>query len=134
MSSSFGRYLTTFFKTGGISVRMRLINDHNGPLVITGSATISGKSIGTITVTAGSDLRVNGEVSGDILVEPGGALALFGRVKGAVINHSGAVDIFGFVGRVADVGKTETYVCRGAIVGGKRAPKPGKLSSIFQQA
>ena len=57
---------------------------------------------------------------------------LLGRVKGEVVNEGGAVDVFGYVGRVSDVGTTETYVSRGAIIGGRRASRPSKLSRMTQ--
>jgi hypothetical protein len=42
------------------------------------------------------------------------------------------VDIFGFVGRVADTGPTEGLVSRGAIIGGKRASVPSRLSVFLR--
>jgi cytoskeletal protein CcmA (bactofilin family) len=108
----------------------RIIESHTGPLDVTEPTTLMGKLIGNVTIAEGADLKVAGEVVGEVVVRRGGALVLLGRIKGGVLNEGGAVDIIGFVGRVSDVGETETYVSRGAIIGGKRASKPGKLSTV----
>lgn len=107
-----------------------ITENRTGAVDITGPTTLSGNVEGVVTVEEGAELRLTGEVTGDVVVKHRGALVLIGQVKGAVRNEGGAVDIFGFVGRVEDLGETETYVSRGAIIGGKRASRPGKLSSL----
>jgi cytoskeletal protein CcmA (bactofilin family) len=106
----------------------RIEEDVQGPIEITGAVTILSTVTGDVTVAENAELRLTGEVAGSITVRAKGALVLIGRVKGAVVNEGGAVDIFGFVGRASDVGTTETYVSRGAIIGGKRASRPSRLS------
>lgn len=99
-----------------------------GDLDIVDAVTIAGKVLGSVTVHQGAELRITGEINGDVVVKRGGSLILIGRIKGAIVNEGGAVDIFGFVGRVELAEGTNAYVSRGAIVGGERASRVGKLS------
>ncbi|HEY0626169.1 MAG TPA: hypothetical protein VGD10_05490 [Allosphingosinicella sp.] len=108
---------------------MRIIENHLGPLNVTSSTVVSGEVVGKVTVRAGGKLKITGTVKGDVVVEQQGVLVLLGNVKGTVVNEGGAVDIFGFTGAVQDVGDARSYVSRGAIIGGKRASKPGRLPS-----
>jgi cytoskeletal protein CcmA (bactofilin family) len=110
----------------------RIDEDCAGPLEIVGQTSISAVVTGNVTVPDGAALRLGGQVNGDIVVRPGGSLVLIGTVKGAVRNEGGAVDIFGFVGRVSDTGNTESFVSRGAIIGGRRASVPSKLSAFLR--
>jgi hypothetical protein len=107
---------------------MRIEDDTDGPLEITEGTTITAIITGAVFVAADAELRLAGQVNGDVTVRRGGALILTGTVKGAVINEGGAVDIFGFVGRVEDRGDTETMVSRGAIIGGKRSVRAAGLA------
>lgn len=100
------------------------------PLEIFESVTIRSTITGDVVINEAAELRLLGEVIGTVIVRQGGALILIGRVKGEVRNEGGAVDIFGFAGRVLDVGAAETYVSRGAIIGGHRASRPSRLSSM----
>ncbi|WP_374943843.1 hypothetical protein [Sphingomonas sp.] len=94
------------------------------PLRIDGPTSITTAVVRDIVVAAGGSLRLSGQVQGDITVLPGGALIMLGVVKGGVINKGGDVDVFGFVGRIEDRGTTDTMLSMGAIVGGKRVPRP----------
>ena len=107
---------------------MRIEDDTDGPLEITERTTITAIVTGAVYVAAGAELRLAGQVNGDVTVRRGGALIMTGTVKGAVINEGGAVDIFGFAGRVEDRGDTETMVSRGAIIGGKRSVRAAALA------
>lgn len=110
---------------------VRVINETwTGPLEVCESTVISAPAESDIVVLDGAELVLKGEITGSVTVRPGGALVLIGRVKGVVVNEGGAVDIFGYVGKVVDAGSTETYVSRGAIIGGKRASRPSKLSAM----
>ncbi len=114
-----------------IDTMRRIEEDWNGPLEIIDAVAITSIVTGDITVHAGGELTLRGKVTGTITVRPAGSLVLLGQVKGSIVNEGGAVDIFGFVGNVRDVGVTETYVSRGAIVGGKRASRPSRLSVML---
>ena len=109
----------------------RIDADRAGPLEIAGRTQLAATVTGTVVVAAGAELRLTGEVHGEVVVRPGGELVLLGRVKGAVINEGGAVSIFGFAGRVEDRGASESWLSRGAIVGGVRAARPMKLSRFL---
>lgn len=109
----------------------RIDEDREGPLEIAGRTHLTATVTGTVVVPAGAELRLSGQVNGEVVVRPGGDLVLLGTVKGAVINEGGAVGIFGFVGRVEDRGDKESWVSRGAIVGGVRSPRPMKLSRFL---
>lgn len=109
----------------------RIDEDRKGPLEIAGRTHLTATVTGTVIVAAGAELRLSGQVNGEVVVRPGGDLILLGTVKGAVINEGGAVGIFGFVGRVEDRGDKESWVSRGAIVGGVRSPRPMKLSRFL---
>ena len=108
----------------------KIEQDCDGPLEIAGTALVSANIRGDVLISEGASARVTGEIVGTVTVRKTGALVLVGRVKGAVINEGGAVDIFGFVGRVSDTGDTETWASAGAIIGGQRVKAPSKLSKL----
>ena len=109
---------------------IRITEDHEGPLQISEPTVISSTVTGSVTILNDGQLRLTGQVVGDIMIRPGAELVVIGKVRGAVVNEGGAVDIFGFVGRVDDTGATETMISRGAIIGGKRASKPSRFSTF----
>ncbi|MDQ2763832.1 MAG: hypothetical protein M3Y22_10230 [Pseudomonadota bacterium] len=98
-------------------------SDCSGPLTIDGLAAITAIVVGNVQVSSGGTLRLSGQVEGTVTVKPGGSLIMLGKIKGAIINEGGAVDVFGFVGRIEDAGDTDTMLSMGAIVGGKRVPR-----------
>lgn len=110
---------------------LTISEDRQGEIEVRGPAIITSQIIGDVTVAKDGELRLMGEVLGNIIVKPSGGLIVLGRVKGKIINEGGAVDIFGFVGQISDCGTTETFLSRGAILGGKRASRPSKLSSFI---
>ena len=109
----------------------RIEEDKDGPVEVSGRTVLTATITGKLTVLEAAELQLRGEVRGDVVVRRGGALIVTGRIKGAIFNEGGAVDVFGFVGRVEDVGPTQTFVSRGAIIGGKRASRPSKLSTFL---
>lgn len=109
----------------------RIDADRAGPLEIAGRTHLAATVAGNVLVPAGAELRLTGEIHGDVVVRPGGELVLLGRVKGAVINEGGAVGVFGFAGRVEDRGGSDSWLSRGAIVGGVRAARPMPLGRFL---
>lgn len=108
----------------------KIEGDVNGPLEVTGPALISGDVTGDVVIAEGANVRLTGDITGTVTVRRKGTLVVIGRIKGAIINEGGAVDLFGFVGRVSDVGDTETWASVGAIVGGQRVRRPSRLSAL----
>jgi cytoskeletal protein CcmA (bactofilin family) len=109
----------------------RINEDCDGPIEITERVHLIATITGTVVVASGAELRISGQVNGEVIVRQGGDLILLGTIKGAIINEGGDVAIFGFVGRVEDRGDRESWLSRGAIVGGRRAARPMKLSRFL---
>ena len=110
---------------------MRTIDqDCEQDLELAGPVLISARVSGDVTIATGANVRITGEIVGTVTVRPQGTVVLMGRIKGGIVNEGGAVDIFGFVGRVSDVGPTETWAAQGAIIGGQRVRRPSKLSAL----
>lgn len=110
---------------------MRVIDtDIVGPIEITGPALISAHLTGDVVVAEGANVRLTGDITGTVTVRRSATLVVIGRIKGTIINEGGAVDLFGFVGKVRDVGDTETWASAGAIVAGQRVKGPSRVSAL----